>query len=545
MVSAPKEDWHLISYERFNTTQDHAFNVWNALQYCRETGEDGLQFPKGTYDFYPDRAAERLLHVSNHDIYGEYRVAFPLCGMKHFTVDGGGSTFLFHGCIIPFLSEGSERITIENLTIDYPKILHLEGIVIARGEDSLDIRIQSLDDYEIEGEILYLTDESGNRQRFHYLFVRGHDNRLPYTPDARDTWSDGKQVRFTELGDRTVRMFHPAEMVDVGTNVTLRCDRMRQACNVVASDSKDLTVRNVTMLSSYAMGVLAQMTENVTLEHLTVKAKPGYLDSLEADATHFVHCKGLVKVTDCAFSEQLDDALNIHGVFTKIIEKTGDYLLIRYMHDEAKGLNLYRPGDTFQTLDPKSLIPNGTYRVARAEIINKDYTKLYVEGGTGAIREGDVVENLTWSCDLEFARNRVTNNRARGMLIAAKGKVRIHDNYFNTTGVAILFESDGQYWFESGGTNDVEITGNTFDHCKYVHTWGNNVIEVVPRAAFREGEYYHQSIRVTGNRFVGNDYPLLSADNVASVVFRDNRIEAQTGEPVVRFCRCGSVDCDV
>ena len=92
----------MINYSRFNITNDHAYNLFNAINYCREAGEDGIVFDGGRYDIYPEKASEKLLHVSNHDIYSEKRIAFLIENMKNFTVDGGGSEFIFHSDMIPF-----------------------------------------------------------------------------------------------------------------------------------------------------------------------------------------------------------------------------------------------------------------------------------------------------------------------------------------------------------------------------------------------------------------------------------------------------------
>ena len=278
---------------------------------------------------------------------------------------------------------------------------------------------------------------------------------------------------------------------------------------------------------------------------MTVAAREGYLSAMGADATHFVHCKGRVSVTNCDFREQLDDALNIHGIYTKIIQKTEEFILVRYMHHQAQGINVYDAGDRFQTLDPTSLIPNGEYEIERVDVINQNVTRLYVKGGTEGIRLGDLAEDLTWSCDLLFENNRVYDNRARGMLIAAKGNVLVRNNYFHSPGMAILFESDGKYWFESGGTRHVEILGNVFDSCKFSVDWGKYVIQFKPREALEEGKFYHGYVRIAENRFVNNSAPLLYADNVAEVVFENNTIEGQKTEELVSFQNCGAVRSDV
>lgn len=132
------------------------------------------------------------------------------------------------------------------------------------------------------------------------------------------------------------------------------------------------------------------------------------------------------------------------------------------------------------------------------------------------------------------------------MLIATKGRVEIKNNYFNTPGVAILFESDGKFWFEAGGTNDVRIFDNTFDNCRFTRgNWGKNVIEIKPREAFDGKNYYHKYIEVSDNRFVNCNGSLLSADNVESFVWKNNTLENSACEKPATFKNCGQVDSDI
>ena len=42
-----------MNYEYFNVTEDHAYNLRQALDYCKEKGVTELEFNRGTYEFYP------------------------------------------------------------------------------------------------------------------------------------------------------------------------------------------------------------------------------------------------------------------------------------------------------------------------------------------------------------------------------------------------------------------------------------------------------------------------------------------------------------
>ena len=72
-----------------DTRADATPAVRSALASVHESRGRRLTFAPGRYDFWPDRAAEHLLFVSNNDS-GLKRVVFPLLGFDDFEVDGQG-----------------------------------------------------------------------------------------------------------------------------------------------------------------------------------------------------------------------------------------------------------------------------------------------------------------------------------------------------------------------------------------------------------------------------------------------------------------------
>ena len=53
----------------------------------------------------------------------------------------------------------------------------------------------------------------------------------------------------------------------------------------------------------------------------------------------------------------------------------------------------------------------------------------------------------------------MAGNRARGLLLGSRARMIIEDNYFHIPGAAILFEGDGNFWFEQAGVMlSLEIT---------------------------------------------------------------------------------------
>lgn len=71
------------------------------LQQRTDTGRVIVVFPKGTYHFYEDNSIEREYYISNHDQSNPKRVGLALENLKNVTIEGKGSTFIFHGRMIP------------------------------------------------------------------------------------------------------------------------------------------------------------------------------------------------------------------------------------------------------------------------------------------------------------------------------------------------------------------------------------------------------------------------------------------------------------
>lgn len=111
---------------------------------------------------------------------------------------------------------------------------------------------------------------------------------------------------------------------------------------------------------------------------------------------------------------------------------------------------------------------------------------------------------------------------------------------FQTPGSAIKFESDGKYWYESGGVKDVTITGNIFENCNYSR-WGVAVIVMQPREKIEDNKYFHGRIEISDNTFKNTSCLLVSANNTENLVFQNNKAENCTGG-ILKYEHCDTVD---
>jgi len=170
-----------------------------------------------------------------------------------------------------------------------------------------------------------------------------------------------------------------------------------------------------------------------------------------------------------------------------------------------------------------------TYDTLKVENVYKynDFLSLvsFTEPVPEAFEEKDVLADISVKPDVLIKGCTFGNNRARGLLIGSKGKVVIEDNHFHVPGAAILFEGDGNYWYEQSGVKDVTIRGNTFENCLYgSQGWGRAYIAVGSGIPQRETSRYHSNITVEGNTFNTFDPRILSLYCVDGVTYRDNKV---------------------
>lgn len=502
-----------------------------------------IVFPRGVYHFRPERAAGKYHCITNHD-NGYRRFAFPIVGLREVEIDGGGSEFLFHGRIIPFLIERSEGVVLRNFTVDWPVPFTLEGRVAA--VDSLcsrvELEIPEEFGYAVENGKLILRGEGWEERipgenivfdpRTRATAYRSDDYYIP-KPDNFDIRAVAKGPGRVELETRFVRALPP-----VGSVLTFKgvFTQNRHSPAIHAAASSRLTVEDVTIHHCGGMGLIAERSADIAVRRMRVVLREGSprMITTTADATHFCNCRGRVVVEGCRFENMLDDATNVHGTYVRVVEVTEpDGVLVRINHPQQAGYDFAGPGDSLDVVDSQTLLRKHALCVARAERINEHYLRLtFTAPLDGRIAPGDGLENMSWYPELIFRDNIVRNNRARSILVTTPRRVEIEGNTFSSMMSALLIEGDMEHWYESGAVRDVTVRNNRFLDGTYGGADFPTIFINPHRRAGTSGKPYHRNIRIEGNLFRTFNEQLLRARSVGNLIFRDNRIEpSQTYEP--------------
>ncbi|MCC7377567.1 MAG: right-handed parallel beta-helix repeat-containing protein [Verrucomicrobiales bacterium] len=506
--------------------------VQRALEACRKLDQPVLVFPPGRYDFWPQGCLERDYFESNTTQDNPKRLAILIENFGGLTVEGNGSTFVFHDRMQPFTVDHSTQVTLRNCSLDWDIPLTAEGTVEAAAADHLDLR---LDDrqfpYVLEGGKLVFVGEGwksawGDAMEFDALTLRV----VAQTGDSGCLGPRWRDYRAEELEKGRIRLWHPFGRRPAPGNILVLRHSVRDHAGLFIVNSKEVTVENIDMHHCAGLGLLAQYSENLTVRRFRAVPSPRRkVLSGHDDGVHVSNCRGLVRIEDCRFHGLMDDPINLHGTSVRIIERTApNRLVCKFMHHQSTGMIWSRTGDRIGFIDHESLRTIAHGVCARFETRDRDTFEVMLESpAPESLQVGDALENLTWAPDVEIRGCHFASNRARGILVSTPGRVVIENNRFESSGSAILISGDANQWYESGAVTDVTIRRNLFDApcLTSMYQFSEGIISIDPEIPKPDPmSPFHRNIRIEDNEFHPFDYPVLFAKSVRGLVFSNNRL---------------------
>ena len=504
-----------------------------------------LRFEPGTYHFHPEGAAEKEYYISNHDQKNPKRVAFALESWKELTLDGQGASFIFHGQMLPVALLHSEACTLKNFSIDFENP-HIAQIQIVKNDPQegmtfqpapwVKSRINDKGYWETYGEGWRYVPQAG-------IAFQEETRHLIY--QTSDLWCPTNGTK--QVADR---IFLAPDWKDnrltPGTIVAMRTWK-RPAPGIFLAQNKDTRLENVKVHYAEGMGLLAQLCENITLEKFSVclrkEADPRYFTT-QADATHFSGCKGVIRSCRGLYEGMMDDAINVHGTYLKIVKRVDSHTVHgQYMHEQSYGFHWGDAGDEVQFVRSATMeLLDGKNRIAAIRPVDqptdqgaKVFEIRFEQPLDEAIteKEGFGIENLEWCPEVYFADNVIRNNRARGSLFSTPKQTVVERNVFDhTSGTAILLCGDCNGWFETGACRNVQIRHNKFiNSLTNMFQFTEGIISIYPEIPNLKDQqkYFHggegqPGVVIEENEFHTFDRPLVYAKSIDGLVFRKNKV---------------------
>ena len=531
-----------------------------ALERAREcNGECEIIFPFGRYDAFCDALQTKDIYVSNTDS-GEdetdidRKFAFLLENCENITLNGCGSTVVFHGQMTLLGILNSRNITVKNFIFDMKTPTLAEMTVTDIGADYLDCAVLRGCPYRIrDGKIEWYGEN--------FAFSSGTSQ--VFDPESGLTWrafsplADENAV-FEELSPGKVRLhFKPGTdgknpyEAKVGFVFQMR-DPYRDDCGILVSDSKNIRFQNMTVHYMHEMGLMVQNSEDIFTDGFNCLPGVGRTASVSSDIMHFSGCRGTVRIENGCFVGAHDDAINIHGTHLQVMKNENGFLTLRFMHKQTFGIGGFRVGDRIAAIDPETLLTDGTAVVKAVQELSPRKLLLELDSPTPAFSAGTAVENLYASPDVVIKNNSFFRIPTRGILVTSRGRVQIKNNLFSDIKMCgILIADDAGSWFESGGVENVTVSGNVFRRS------GGPFMEIKPENKRHAGAV-HKNISVTGNTifFPKNsdkmysmlcpwmekqNNVILKAKSTDGITFCDNEIIGEEDTCVLSFLNCGGV----
>jgi alpha-1,3-galactosidase B len=549
-----KQSYNLADYGLKPDTKENASPLFaKALQEIASAGNTDsivIVLQEGRYDFYPEGATEREYFISNHDQDNPKSVGLAFEHMKHVVFDGQGSELVFHGRMLPVSLVHSENSTLKNFSIDFENP-HISQVKILENDTvagMITYEVAPWVEYEIRDSAFVAKGEGWEHTPAWGIAFEGDTKRLVYT--TSDIAVGTRNV--TEIAPRKIKAPWVNKKLIPGTVVVMR-GYGRPTPGVFLSNDTNTKLENIQVHYAEGMGLLAQMSENITLDGFSVclrgKDDPRYFTT-QADATHFSGCKGKIVSVGGMYEGMMDDAINVHGTYLKVQKREDDKTLVgEYMHPQAYGFDWGFVGDTVQFIDAKTMeIIGQPNRITAIQAVDKPDNRgakkfriVFEQALDPAIAESGSfgIENLTWTPEVYFADNVIRNNRARGSLFSTPKQTIVENNVFDhTSGTAILLCGDCNGWFETGACHDVVIHKNRFvNSLTNMFQFTNAIISIYPEIPDLKSQqkYFHSGIVIEDNEFDTFDVPIVYAKSVDGLVFRNNIVRQNHDYPAFHW----------
>ena len=491
--------------------------VVKKLEELAENGGGTLLFEKGEYHFYPQGTYNGFFAPCNNTS-GSKQVCFPIIGGSDITVDGSGSLFIFHGRVFPFIVSESISVTLKNFTCDTCLSPAAVLEIIEKNDDGFLCRIDKgaspyttkdghlffdREEYVVGTDDRKLSLHSLDRMKIIYLLAGDAPSVRTDNLAAPAIFTDA-----FDLGDRLYLRYRDTDTgihcpYETGERVVINLGERRENALFFFENSQNVLVENVTIRRFGGMGFIAQLCSDIRICGVqTDKSAHSDLVTLTADAFHLVNCSGVFELARCNMESFLDDACNVHGVYTVVDSICGDTVHMRLGHEQQDFFSPFSESDRVRLIDPSNLeivaeaVVKDVYICgADGLTLNASMDFLY---GKDRVKEGFFVETPEKMPDILIHDNifrDFPHIRLSGM-----GKITVNDNTISDCSKALVLYDLAAYWYESGRIKDADIYENSFVNCNELG--GDSFIDISVSGFDRESApKIHENISIHDNSF--------------------------------------------
>ena len=533
---------------------DHGIPGWDELTAPEKSGTAEnpavIDIPKGIYHFDSEKCRQETNYYSNSLLTNPKTVALAVRNLNNAVIDFHDSELLGYGLMTTLVVEDCENLTIRNFRVDAPRPPLYQIEITANDDGGITFRPMPWVSLRLENGLPVFGSDH---------FSATPDRGMAFEPVTKHVLhnvADPPAVfeGTVDLGDGTFRApnWKDPRLVP-GTMFVLRPNTYRET-GIFLNRCVNLTMENVSIHYAPAKAVTVQRCENVHLDGVSIRLREGENPRVFTANTDAIHCscnRGEIIVENGLYEGMMDDAINVHGVYLKVVGRPGSRQVeAAYSHSETSGFQWGVPGDTVQFNRADTMeIYDGTYTITEITpvdaptpfgasrfliTVDRDLPE-YING------ENCGIENVSETPSVVYRNNVIRNNRARGGLFSSSKPILIEGNRFDhVSGTALLFCGDCSGWYESGPCREVVVRNNQFIDCMgSLYQFCRGIISIypeIPNLPAQKKYYYggtENAFVFEHNTFETFDKPILYVRSADGVTFRHNLIIHNTDYPPI------------
>lgn len=495
-----------------------------------------IVFDDSIYYFSEEKSVQEIIFITNTvsklEMYPPLRkVGIMLRGVKNITLNLNGAQLMYSGRMTEFVIDHCENIKIINGIIDFEHPTTSEFNINKVTPFYVDIVPHTDSPYTIKkGKFRFDSSLTGTKYSVtQECDNKGNNRRTPGKSHIKGTFL--RQIYAKKLAEGVVRLYIPFSGYKNHLTYTIT-SALRDASGVFINKSRDTVIENCTFYYMHGMGVIAQLSHNLSIidSNFIPNAKRGRTDATFADVIHCSMCSGLLYIKNVQADGTRDDIVNVHGNHFKVTAINGKKITLKYKHPQTYGFDAFENGDKVEFINSKSLLPIDENVVVSHKLVSPKIIELELkeEINDAAKNSKCCIENATMTMAVHIDGLVGRNIPTRGFLLTTRQKVLIENCHFIQTYMpAILISDDASGWYESGYVRDITIRNNIFENCN------NYNIDIRPEhRTNKTKEPIHKNISVINNKFVMKHDKLAFVDRVDGFVFEGNIIEGNTNAKI-------------
>lgn len=413
-----------------------------------------------------------------------YRIKHPLVvkQLSGFELNGNGAQLINTTLGSTLLISGSNHVTIRDLTIDYDPLPFTQGTIAAFDHAALQITVKIDPGYPDDPKFLATITDG---------FFKVMDRRTrALKAGARDFLAPN---RIERIGEKLIRVHlqwsandtFPSQLPVAVGDVIAICNGYAHA--IVVDNSTATSFADLKLLASPGMGILENAGPGgMTLQKVSVVPGPrpkgattDRLVSTNSDGSHFITVERGPTMEDCTFANTSDDAVNVHGFYFFVIQKTGPR---QYLLSPKWDVGL-TAGDEIETCDHATFRSLGRSKVTQLTRRHAPELKAKIAQlwkAKSPTTQPDLVYDVVLEHDLPLTIADAVTSLSRvgsgttirrcsfhacGRVMVKSPNSVVEDCQFSyASGIALQAGSDIGFWTESGFAENTIFRNNRFTH---------------------------------------------------------------------------------